>query len=189
MNTNSVYPDQMPHSAASDLGLHCLPMSLLWDTRLKWVNNYWYKNLLFSWVIYYEFQKEAINVHNCWNKYSLLSVVVLFFLVFILTPSKTMFAHVLKFHIWIPHETIGDPYFFLIRIISHFGVISLLSGGHIASGLSVHSFVTLSYAKHNFRTMYANVLKFHIWIAHEKIGDLYFFFLSELSPILELFSF
>ena len=34
---NSVDPDQMPHSVASDLGLHCLPMSLLWDTRLKWV--------------------------------------------------------------------------------------------------------------------------------------------------------
>ena len=33
--------------------------------------------------------------------------------------------------------------------------------------------------------MYANVLKFHIWILHEKIGDLYVF-LSELSPILEL---
>ena len=28
----------MPCSAASDLGLHCLPMSLLWDTRHKWVN-------------------------------------------------------------------------------------------------------------------------------------------------------
>ena len=24
-------------SAASDLGLHCLPMSLLWDARHKWV--------------------------------------------------------------------------------------------------------------------------------------------------------
>ena len=23
----------MPHSAASDLGLYCLPMSLLWDAR------------------------------------------------------------------------------------------------------------------------------------------------------------
>ena len=34
---NSVDPDQTPHSAASDLGLHCLPMSLLWDARLKWV--------------------------------------------------------------------------------------------------------------------------------------------------------
>ena len=28
-NANCVDPDQMPHSAASDLDLHCLPMSLL----------------------------------------------------------------------------------------------------------------------------------------------------------------
>ena len=27
INTNSADPDQMPHSAAFDLGLHCLPMS------------------------------------------------------------------------------------------------------------------------------------------------------------------
>ena len=26
---NSGKPDQMPHSAASDLGLHCLPITLL----------------------------------------------------------------------------------------------------------------------------------------------------------------
>ena len=36
--------------------------------------------------------------------------------------------------------------------------------------------------------MYANVLKFHILIPHEKIGDP-FFVLSQLSPILELFPF
>ena len=36
LNANSVEPDQTPRSAASDLGLHCLPMSLLRDTRLKW---------------------------------------------------------------------------------------------------------------------------------------------------------
>ena len=37
---NSVDQDQTPHSAASDLGLHCLPMSLLWDAReaFKWLN-------------------------------------------------------------------------------------------------------------------------------------------------------
>ena len=40
-----------------------------------------------------------------------------------------------------------------------------------------------------FRTMYAKVLKFHVWIPHEKIGDPYFFFFFELSPILELFPF
>ena len=27
-NANSEYPDQMPHSVASDLGLHCLPVTL-----------------------------------------------------------------------------------------------------------------------------------------------------------------
>ena len=37
LNANSVDPDQTPHSEASDLGLHCLPMSLLWDARLKYV--------------------------------------------------------------------------------------------------------------------------------------------------------
>ena len=30
---NSVNPDQTPHSAASDLGLHCVPVFLLWDAR------------------------------------------------------------------------------------------------------------------------------------------------------------
>ena len=28
--SNSVEPDQMLHSVASDLGLHCLPMLILW---------------------------------------------------------------------------------------------------------------------------------------------------------------
>ena len=37
LNENSVDLDQMLHSAASDLGLHCLPISLLLDTWLKWV--------------------------------------------------------------------------------------------------------------------------------------------------------
>ena len=40
LNANSVYSDQMPRSAASDLGLHCLSMSHLWDARLKWVNTF-----------------------------------------------------------------------------------------------------------------------------------------------------
>ena len=35
---------------------------------------------------------------------------------------------------------------------------------------------------------YANVLKFHILIPHEKLGDPYFFLLP-ISPILELFPF
>ena len=35
-NANSVDPDQTPQNAASDPGLHCLPMSYLWDASLKW---------------------------------------------------------------------------------------------------------------------------------------------------------
>ena len=38
---NSGYPDQTPHSVASDLGLHCLSITLLRGgvgvSRLKWV--------------------------------------------------------------------------------------------------------------------------------------------------------
>ena len=30
-------PDQMPHDVASDLGLHCLRMTLLWVSRKEWV--------------------------------------------------------------------------------------------------------------------------------------------------------
>ena len=30
--------DQTLHSAASDLGLHCLPITLLWVSQLQWVN-------------------------------------------------------------------------------------------------------------------------------------------------------
>ena len=35
---NSGDPDQMPHSVASDLGLHCLPITRLGVSRLQWVN-------------------------------------------------------------------------------------------------------------------------------------------------------
>ena len=34
---NSKDPDQTPRSAASDLGLHCLPSTLLQVSRLQWV--------------------------------------------------------------------------------------------------------------------------------------------------------
>ena len=35
---NSGDPDQTPRSAASDLGLHCLPITLLGVSRLQCVN-------------------------------------------------------------------------------------------------------------------------------------------------------
>ena len=37
---NSGDPDQTPHSATSNLGLHCLPVTLLGVSRLQWVNLY-----------------------------------------------------------------------------------------------------------------------------------------------------
>ena len=37
---NNGDPDQMPHSLASDLGLHYLPDTLLGVSRLKWVKVY-----------------------------------------------------------------------------------------------------------------------------------------------------
>ena len=45
---NSGDPDQTPHSAASDLGLHCLPVTLLRVSRLQWLNIWWWhlKNCL-----------------------------------------------------------------------------------------------------------------------------------------------
>ena len=36
---NSEDPDQRPHSAASDLGLHYLSVTLLGVFRLQWVNS------------------------------------------------------------------------------------------------------------------------------------------------------
>ena len=35
---NNGDPDQTSHSAASDLCLHCLPVTLLGLSRLKWVD-------------------------------------------------------------------------------------------------------------------------------------------------------
>ena len=37
LNANCLDPDQTPRSAASDLGLDCLPMSHLWGARHKWL--------------------------------------------------------------------------------------------------------------------------------------------------------
>ena len=47
---NSGDPDQTPRSAASDLVLHCLPITLLRVSQLQWVNNLWlYLKLLDEW--------------------------------------------------------------------------------------------------------------------------------------------
>ena len=39
LSANSGDPDQTPRSAASDLGLHCLPINLLRVSRLQWVKS------------------------------------------------------------------------------------------------------------------------------------------------------
>ena len=36
---NSGDPDQMQHPASSDLGLHCLPITLLGVSSLQWVKD------------------------------------------------------------------------------------------------------------------------------------------------------
>ena len=54
--------------------------------------------------------------------------------------------------------------------------------GHIGFGLCIH----LCPSVRASRTMHAGVLKFNIWIPHGKIADASFFFLSKLSPFLEL---
>ena len=45
MQAYSVDPDQTPHSVASDLGLHCLPMSHKKDARHIWVKIQLFCNL------------------------------------------------------------------------------------------------------------------------------------------------
>ena len=55
---------------------------------------------------------------------------------------------------------------------------------HASIRPSVRPSVTLFDAEHNFWTMHARVLKFHIWILHEKIADLYFFSHQDYAPFL-----
>ena len=42
---NSGDPDQMPHSVVTDLGLHCLPITLVW-VQDKYGTELWCQNLL-----------------------------------------------------------------------------------------------------------------------------------------------
>ena len=56
VNANSVDPYQTPHSAASELGLHYLPMSKLWDAR--------YKGLIGRSVMRYTLQEQVHKYLN-----------------------------------------------------------------------------------------------------------------------------
>ena len=59
----------MPRSTASDLGLHCLPTSLLWDARHKWVN-YFYSMENSPLILCSS--KLRICVRSTWNKFYLI---------------------------------------------------------------------------------------------------------------------
>ena len=48
---NSGDLDQMPHSAAYDLGLHCLPITHLGVSRLKWDNRLSHYILLYNSIL------------------------------------------------------------------------------------------------------------------------------------------
>ena len=48
---NSGDPDQMPHSAASDVGMHCLPVTLLGLSRLQWVNEQSFNDTLTNDIV------------------------------------------------------------------------------------------------------------------------------------------
>ena len=74
---NSGDPDQTPRSAASDLGLHCLPITLLRVSRLQWVSNWTLKVLKLSGLIlhtknwYYYFLLYLDTNRSCdilWGK-------------------------------------------------------------------------------------------------------------------------
>ena len=68
---NSGDPDQMPHSVASDLGLHCLPITLLRVSRLQWVKCY-INNLCSPIRIYTGYYTWSVDLKcyinsHCWT--------------------------------------------------------------------------------------------------------------------------
>ena len=53
--------DQMPRSAVSDLGLHCLPITLLRVSRLQWVKeNTTLSPELYRFIYMYFYFKEMV---------------------------------------------------------------------------------------------------------------------------------
>ena len=54
---NSGNPDQMPCSAASDLGLHCLPITLLGVSRPQWIEGH-VKTIAGNILKYFYFSKK-----------------------------------------------------------------------------------------------------------------------------------
>ena len=90
----------------------------------------------------------------------------------------TMHARVLKFHIWIPHGTIADPFFFFLFFLSFF-LVRVIS---LSGVIPLWEIRMKCAAWHTLRTVHTRVLKFHIWISHGKISDPYFFSCPSYLP-------
>ena len=82
----------------------------------------------------------------------------------------TLHARVLKFHIWIPHGRIADQYFFSCPSYLPFWSYAPLKKNRMKSD-----------ACHILWILHTRVLKFHIWIPHGKIAELYFFLVRVIS--------
>ena len=61
---NSGDPDQTPRSAASDLGLLCLPITLLGVSRLQWVQGIHFRLALC--ICETIIRRDFGNVYKCW---------------------------------------------------------------------------------------------------------------------------
>ena len=66
---NSEDPDQTPHSVVSDLGLLCLPITLLWVSWLQWVKPLSTKQIFaadnilnFLFYFYYFSEKTSLDI-------------------------------------------------------------------------------------------------------------------------------
>ena len=84
---NSGDPDQTPRSAASDLGLHCLPITLLRVSGLQWVK-YGTTKLLIMLIQ----TLDQVNITTCWCAY-------------ICWMNAKHFCHYLFLIIWIKYDT------------------------------------------------------------------------------------
>ena len=74
---NSGDPDQMLYSAASDFGLHCLPLTLLGVSRLQLINKT--GSPMFVLLSFFCFQRQpfrfSITFHSCRPKQTALQTV------------------------------------------------------------------------------------------------------------------
>ena len=70
---NSGDPDQMLHTVASDLGLHCFPVSFLWGSRLRLnidtvireKKSKWFPES--CWMIVFSVELIRKVVTTCWD--------------------------------------------------------------------------------------------------------------------------